>query len=85
MNLHVFDTYARTFDGKKLHFDILLQKHDQGKAIDSANRFLSELGVEAQEIDSSSCQFCHSSAQYTKFIPAVQEKGFVVIKLEGFD
>ncbi|KJY82939.1 hypothetical protein TW81_12115 [Vibrio galatheae] len=85
MSLHVYDTHTTTLEGKKLHFDVLLQQRDAQKAIDAAKAFLALRQLEVESLSSSDCQFCHTSEQFSELNEQVKKNGYAIITLEGFE
>ena len=59
MEIDVYDTFASSKKGNKIHFDVLLpsggKKEDASKY---ARVFLEKIGEAAEALDS--CKFCHS-------------------------
>ncbi|WP_434341348.1 DUF2024 family protein [Motilimonas cestriensis] len=83
MSVHVFDTYAYTAAGKRLHFDVLLPTRDAELALTIAQKWLSEIGEEGAEIRSGGCSFCHSAASLPEFDDTIKKQGYAIYKLEG--
>ncbi|MGV6826365.1 MAG: DUF2024 family protein [bacterium] len=84
MKLDVFDTHARTIDGRLLHFDVL---QPSGGSLADARRFayqwLEEVGVKVAEVELASCRFCHSETPTPEIQRAVSSHGFFVLQMEG--
>ena len=57
---HVYDTYAKTSQGKTLHFDVVLDEQDQQKALTYAKHWLASQGLEGATVTTENCYFCHS-------------------------
>ena len=57
---HVYDTYAKTMQGKILHFDIVIDQLDQQKALTYAKEWLKNLGLEG------ACVFRFKVATYSR-------------------
>ncbi len=45
MKVNVFDTHVRTRDGRYLHFDVLIEGNDQGRANQFAQDWMAERGL----------------------------------------
>lgn len=81
---YVFDTYAKTTQGKIIHFDVVINEQDQQKALDCAQKWLQSIGQTDATITPGNCYFCHSVEK----IPAelntqIDEQGYAIYKLEG--
>ncbi|EOA6616867.1 DUF2024 family protein [Vibrio vulnificus] len=85
MSLHAFDTHTVTRQGKKLHFDVLLNERDGEKAIAAAKAFLAEQQLDVESLSSQDCLFCHTSERFSELDAQVAEKGYAIITLEGFE
>lgn len=83
MSVHVFDTYAYTASGKRLHFDVLLPTKDAALALITAKKWLSEIGEEGAEIRRGGCAFCHSTASLPEYDDTIKKQGYAIYKLEG--
>ncbi|MCE2572961.1 DUF2024 family protein [Motilimonas eburnea] len=83
MSVHVFDTYAYTSKGKRLHFDVLLPTKDAELALTTARKWLTEIGEADAEIRRGGCAFCHTSISVPEFDETIKQQGYAIYKLEG--
>jgi hypothetical protein len=84
MFVKVFDTHVRTQDGRYLHFDVLTDR-DAELAKSYARQFLMDKGVHDEDISQSQCQFCHSEPANPQVVAAINDKGYFIITLQGFE
>lgn len=81
---YVFDTYAKTAQGKIIHFDVILDEQDQTKAIDYAKTWLQSVGITDATVTSGNCVFCHSMGEVPAALRAeINAQGYAIYKLEG--
>jgi cbb3-type cytochrome oxidase cytochrome c subunit len=80
---HVYDTYAKTIQGKILHFDVVIDQLDQQKALTYAKEWLKNLGLEGAIVTSENCYFCHSIEASTELREQIDRLGYAIYKLEG--
>ena len=84
MKHDVFDTYVTRTDGAMMHFDVLVpSKGDKQQASKYAEEWLRSIGVNFDQIQSSSCSFCHSEPTNPEFERAIKHKGYAILQLEG--
>lgn len=81
--LYVFDTYVTNTANRIMHFDVIIPVNDEARALDSARRWLDEIGEDAKEIKSASCVFCHAVTEQQSLHNAIQKDGYAIYKLEG--
>jgi hypothetical protein len=80
---HVYDTYAKTANGKIMHFDVVLDVKDQNKALDFAKQWLLSIGYEDATVTQENCCFCHSAEAPTELRKQIDAQGYAIYKLEG--
>jgi heterodisulfide reductase subunit B len=80
---HVFDTYAKTSQGKIIHFDVVIHEQDQQKALNFAKEWLKSIGEEDATVTAENCYFCHSVEASTELSQQIKEQGYAIYKLEG--
>jgi len=80
---HVFDTYAKTSQGKIIHFDVVLNEQDQQKALNYAKEWLKSIGEENATVTSKNCYFCHSIEAPIELSQQINDQGYAIYKLEG--
>ncbi|SJM94599.1 DUF2024 family protein [Crenothrix polyspora] len=80
---HVFDTYAKTAQGKIMHFDVILGEKDAAKALNSAKIWLESIGVHDAVVTQENCLFCHSTEAPPELKKQIDSQGYGIYKLEG--
>jgi hypothetical protein len=80
---HVYDTYAKTAQGKIMHFDVVLDEQDAEKALVYAKKWLSEIGEADAQVDSRTCMFCHSAEAPADLRAEIDKQGYAIYKMEG--
>lgn len=80
---HVFDTYAKTAQGKKLHFNVVLDEQDQQKAIAYAKQWLTGIGLEDAVVTPENCFFYHSLEAPADMRAEIDKNGYAIYKMEG--
>lgn len=80
---HVFDTYARTAQGKIMHFDVVLDEKDVEKALNYAKIWLESIGIHHAIVTQENCVFCHSTEAPPDLRKQIDSQGYAIYKLEG--
>jgi Domain of unknown function (DUF2024) len=80
---HVYDTYVKTKTGRIMHFDVVLDEQDQGKALAYAKEWLTSIGHEDAVVTQENCAFCHSAEAPLELRKQIDEQGYAIYKLEG--
>ncbi len=80
---HVFDTYAKTAQGKILHFDVLLAEQEAAKALAYAKAWLASIGEGDAQLDQRNCIFCHSAETPAALQAEIDQQGYAIYKMEG--
>jgi hypothetical protein len=80
---HVFDTYAKTAQGKTMHFDVVLDEQDAAKALACAKKWLASIGEIDAILDQRNCVFCHSAQAPADLRAQIDTQGYAIYKLEG--
>ncbi len=83
MLTYVYDTYVKTKDGRLMHFDVIIDKKDDAKAIEYAKEWLNSIGEKDVKISSKECQFCHSEVASPEIEKEIKNKGYYIYKMEG--
>lgn len=82
--IHVFDVYAKTAQGRILHFDVILPVNDPERALAAAREWLVSIGHEQASVNAENCCFCHSEATAPTTMRAdIEKQGYAIYKLEG--
>jgi len=87
MNVDVYDTYALTEDGHRMHFDVFLPagggaRCDE-KAADIARRWLHSIGINPDRIELEQCRYCHSEAVNPEASKQLVSQGWFILPMEG--
>lgn len=80
---HVFDTYAKTAQGRIMHFDVVLDDKDASKALIYAKKWLEGIGVLDAVVTHENCVFCHSAEAPPDLRKQIESQGYGIYKLEG--
>jgi hypothetical protein len=80
---HIFDTYAKTADGRKLHFNVVLDEEDQQKAINYAKHWLTSINLEDAVVTPENCYFYHSVEAPAAMRADIDKQGYAIYKMEG--
>lgn len=75
---HVFDTYAKTAEGRKLHFNVILDEQDQQKAIDYAKQWLAGINLEDAVVTPENCYFYHSIEVPAEMRAYIDKNGYAI-------
>ena len=81
MKIHVYDTHVKTVTGKYLHFDVLVDDSNSVKVKQFAENYLADQGIEAENIELQSCNFCHSEIANPQVQQDITSKGHCIIPL----
>jgi hypothetical protein len=80
---HVFDTYAKNAQGKKLHFNVVLDEQDQQQAMNYAKQWLAGIGLENAVVTPENCYFYHSVEAPADLRAEIDKNGYAIYKMEG--
>lgn len=80
---HVFDTYAKTAQGKIMHFDVVLDEKNSEKALGCAKAWLESIGVHGAVVTQENCVYCHSAEVMPDLRMQIDSQGYGIYKLEG--
>ncbi len=80
---HVYDTYAKTANGRIMHFDVVLDEQDQTKALNYAKAWLTSIGHPDASVTQENCAFCHSAEAPPEIRREIDSQGYGIFKLEG--
>ncbi len=80
---HVFDTYAKTAQGKTLHFNVILDEDDQQKALSFAKQWLTGINLEDAVVTPENCYFYHSLEAPAALRADIDKNGYAIYKMEG--
>ena len=80
---HVYDTYAKTANGRIMHFDVVLDQQNQALALSHAKAWLSSIGHPDAIVTLENCAFCHSAEAPPELRRQIDSQGYAIYKLEG--
>lgn len=80
---HVFDTYAKSAQGRIMHFDVVMDEKDAAKALAYAKEWLASVGFPDAIVTQENCMFCHSAEAPTELRKQIDAQGYGIYKLEG--
>ncbi len=79
----IFDTYAKTAQGKTLHFNVALDEEDQQQALIYARHWLEGIGLEDAVVTPENCYFYHSLVVPAEMRVDIDRQGYAIYKMEG--
>ena len=83
MDFHVFDTYVKAKDGHTMHFDVITDKKETGKAIEYAKIWLKSIDETEAKVTMEECRFCHSESVPEEVEIEIMTDGYYISKMEG--
>lgn len=84
MKIDVYDTYARDNEGKKIHFDVLVEsKTTKDQAYQYALEFIKSIGSNNISLEQNMCNFCHSELSDDHTTEEIKQKGYSILQMEG--
>jgi hypothetical protein len=83
MDFHVFDTYVKAKDGHTMHFDVITDKKETGKAIEYAKTWLKSIDETEAKVTMEECRFCHSESVPEEVEIEIMTDGYYISKMEG--
>lgn len=84
MNIDVYDSYAKSTDGRLMHFDVFVKSGvSADEALKRGRDWLKAIGEDPLALQQQRCNFCHSEVANPKVKRAVEVEGFYILQLEG--
>ncbi len=84
MKIDVYDSYARTYDGRLIHFDVLVEpKSSKEEALKYGLEWLNEIGESSANLEQAQCNFCHSTNATPEMERSIRNNQYFIIPLEG--
>ena len=84
MKIDVFDSYAKTMDGRLMHFDIFVPSGTSPEiALQHGKDWLKSLGENPIGLEQARCSFCHTEVANPEVQRTVENKGFFILQMEG--
>ena len=84
MEIEVYDTYATSEKGIKIHFDVmLLVGGNEGNASSYAQDFIKRIDESTDSIKLDSCKFCHTEEAKTNVSGNVEKDGYCIVPIQN--
>ena len=83
MQVDVYDTYATTADGHRMHFDVLVPQGEGARAAEYARRWLDQIGIQGGEVSLNRCNFCHTESVTPEVESCLNNDGYFILQMEG--
>ena len=84
MEIEVYDTYATSEKGVKIHFDVMLAiGGNEGHASSYAQDFIKQITESTDFFKLDSCKFCHTEEATTNVSEKVEKDGYCIVPIEN--
>ena len=84
MEIEVYDTYATSEKGIKIHFDVMLPiGGNEGKASNYAHDFINIIAESTDSVKLDSCKFCHTEEAKAEVSEKVEKDGFCIVPINN--
>ena len=84
MEIEVYDTYAQSENGSKIHFDVMLPiGGDEPTAKKKAKEFVEKISENTSPIRLESIQFCHTETAKLEVEEKVAKDGYCNVPIEN--
>ena len=84
MEIEVYDTYATSGKGIKIHFDVMLPiGGNVGNASSYAQDYIKRIAESTDSIKLDSCKFCHTEEAKTNVSGNVEKDGYCIVPIEN--
>ena len=84
MEIEVYDSYATSEKGIKIHFDVMLAiGGNEGHASSYAQDFIKKITESTDFIKLDSCKFCHTEEAKTNVSEKVEKDGYCIVPIEN--
>jgi len=84
MEIEVYDTYATSEKGIKIHFDIMLPIGvNERNASSYAQDFINKIAKSTDSNKLDSCKFCHNEEATTNVSEKVEKDGYYIVPIEN--
>ena len=84
MEIEVYDTYAQSENGSKIHFDVMLPiGGDEPTAKKKAKEFVEKISENTSPIRLESIQFCHTETAKLEVEEKVVKDGYCIVPIEN--
>ena len=84
MEIKVYDTYALSEKGLKIHFDVMLPiGGDEATAKEKALGFIEKISETANPVQLESCRFCHTETPKPEVGERVEQEGCSIVPIDN--
>ena len=84
MEIEVYDTYATSEKGIKIHFDVMLPiGRNEGKASNYAHDFINIIAESTDSVKLDSCKFCHTEEAKAEVSEKVEKDGYCIVPINN--
>ena len=84
MKIAVWDTYVERFDGKRMHFDILVHSTTAEDQVQTYGRqYLDSKPFTTKTLSSKECQFCHMEEGSDQLSEKIRQRGYAIVEMEN--
>ena len=84
MEIEVYDTYATSEKGIKIHFDVMLPiGGNEGKASNYAHDFINIIAESTDSVKLDSCKFCHTEEAKAEVSDKVEKDGYCIVPIDN--
>ena len=84
MEIEVYDTYATSEKGIKIHFDVMLPiGGNEGKASNYAHDFINIIAESTDSVKLDSCKFCHTEEAKADVSEKVEKDGYCIVPIKN--
>ncbi len=84
MRIDVYDSYANTKSGRRMHFDVFVKSGTSPEeALLFGKRWLESLGESPAGLHQERCNFCHTEIANPSVAQAVKHNGYFILQMEG--
>lgn len=79
----MFLIHVKAKDGHTMHFDVITDKKETGKAIEYAKKWLKTIDEVESRVTLEECHFCHSESVPEEVEIEIMTSGYFISKMEG--
>ncbi len=85
MKISVYDTYVQRPDGRRMHFDILVESDfkDQEKILEYGRSYLARKGLPLEILKAEKCNYCHMEQANSAVAQEIAATGFAILEMEN--
>ena len=82
MEIEVYDTYATSEKGIKIHFDVMLAiGGNEGEASNYAQDFINIIAESTYSVKLDSCKFCHTEEVKADVSEKIEKNGYCIVPI----